>query len=106
LTYATIDCINKNIMALKKEIVTDHGVTAEYHRITEINADYARRTLSVKLDLYLNKVARDLGSKSLQYALFHFNGDQFPEDVADMEPRAVLYGLLKQQHGFGDAEDV
>lgn len=91
-------------MALKKEIVQENGVAANYHKISLINlhtSDDSNR-LIVTVESFLNEDYREKNCSVLSTNyMFTIQSD---EDV-DIGIRSLGYQKLKELEIFNDAED-
>ena len=89
-------------MALKLSKTLTTGITADYHRITNVNCQVDGKT-EVELSLYLSEQARLDGNTFLQQSFFSF---ELPKQVfIDGNVFEECYSLIKMEVGFENAVD-
>lgn len=91
-------------MAIKKVINTPYGVKAEYHRIAVTNVDWVNRTANIALVVYINKEAREAGSKHIEASQKLFSGETFDYTCED-NIVAKTYTKLMALPEFEGAEE-
>lgn len=97
-------------MALQKEYTLPTGVTGNYWKVSSLeNKDYKTNILLVKVELYLNKQARDNEKQPLFSKQFNIKID----NVESETEREDIYNKLKEYKNifstdlfFDDALDV
>ena len=88
-------------MAIRVEIETDFGVTAEYWNIGAVQEDFKGRGTEVTFYGYASKEARDNGSQPLSAGKIQLVG----EDYVPGADRAQLYEIIKQKPEFANSVD-
>ena len=88
-------------MALKKSVMTEFGVTAEYWNIGAVQEDFKGKGTEVTFYGYASKDARDAEKQPLAAGKVQIAGDEY---VAGAD-RAQLYAIIKQKPEFEGAED-
>lgn len=88
-------------MALGKDKILDTGITASYHKITDVSAT------SIIVEVYKDGTARGAGSKPVTGMNYPIDG--FTEDELKLEgnsPLVLAYEYLKTLDDYSDATDV
>lgn len=78
-------------MALEKQILTDYGIFANYHKILKIEYHSGREDLEIVVAIYISKEARDQNLKPAYVQQLHI-----PMEHIDGDPRGIFYPLLTQ----------
>ena len=88
-------------MALKKSVMTEFGVEAQYWNIGAVQEDFKGKGTEVTFYGYASKDARDAEKQPLAAGKVQIAGDEY---VAGAD-RAQLYAIIKQKPEFEGAED-
>lgn len=91
-------------MALKKEIPTDFGVYAEYHRITSTTVDWMHDVTFINVSVYISQSARDAGKDPVNTTTHMFDKSTL-NITPDDNVVAMSYELLKTLPEYTDAQD-
>ena len=92
-------------MAIIKQIASNYGVDAVYHRITNININYKNKQVVICVASYLTKEARRVNLSPLEEVDIEVPKEDF---LLFMDTNVIEYAYewLKQNViGFEDAED-
>ena len=97
-------------MALCKNLVTEYGITASYHKISKIDINWHTKQCEVQLDSYFSKEAREQGKLPiLERRYFYVSTRPENEDNFDFDPEqnivSQLYAKIKQESDFLDATE-
>ena len=88
-------------MALKKSIMSEFGVPAEYWHIGAKQEDFRGGGLDVTMFGYASQEARTVGRNPMSVARFTLTGQEYSPDMA----REVIYAAAKNRPEFAGAED-
>lgn len=97
-------------MALCKQLTTEFGITANYHKISLININWHIKECEVQLDSYVSKEAREQGaSPIITRRFFYLSSRPNIEDNFDFDMEqnivAQLYAKIKLESDFTNATD-
>ena len=84
--------------------IEDTGVTAEYWRLTHLQADLAAGVIEVQVHGYRDEAARRAARQPLSRLQFSFPAETVMRDSALSPPG--LYGALRNTVRFEDARDA
>ncbi len=87
-------------MALSLPVPTDFGVTATYHRLAAIQANWADGGCNVVLFSYIDQPARENGAKPIGTVQVTLAAP------TDDLTRAALYAQIKEQAEWNAATDI
>lgn len=93
-------------MALQKDYVTIQGVTANYHKVTDVRDGF------IEIAIYFNKASRDSEKAVLEFTdniSLGADGFTYTEDdlkVAGKSPTVLAYEFLKTSDAYSGAVDV
>jgi len=92
-------------MAIQKTVTSSQGISADYHRVTDINFylnDDANKRVVVEVALFKDAAARSGGNKPLDKTEYEVLGADYTNyfsstvlDVADQNPFERAYVYLK-----------
>jgi len=91
-------------MALCKDLETNYGVTASYHKIIDLNISWHKKECSVTISSFLSEQARLDNKSALRTAYFDYNEDKFNFNV-EHNITEQLYSKIKQESDFINATD-
>jgi hypothetical protein len=91
-------------MALCKPVLTNFGVTVEYHKVTNINISWHNRTCFVDVASYINQDLREQEKSPILSRYYEFIDTAF---LFDVEANIVeqVYEKLKQLPEWYNATD-
>jgi hypothetical protein len=92
-------------MALKKQIDTKYGVTAEYHEILETYINWHQQGAIIRAGVFVNQEAKLAGSSPIAVREYSIQPSGFPF-LPDRPIMADAYNYLKTLPDYADAEDV
>lgn len=83
-------------MAIHKDIVTPHGVTASYHRLTNVSISASKDLVEMSFAIFATQEARDAGKMPLwnEHVLFKLSELQ-PNPLELLYELALYDGYLK-----------
>lgn len=94
--------VRKN-MALKKQIMSEFGVKANYWKITRIDQQYNSQIIAFQIEGFSDENARNDNAKPLAVGTYLVPARLYKNEV----DRAYIYGLLKTADPeFGNADDI
>lgn len=88
-------------MALKKEVMTEFGVTAQYWNLGAVAEDFKGKGTEVTFYGYASEEARRAEKQPLAAGKVQIAGDEYVVGA----DRAQLYAIIKQRPEFEGAED-
>jgi len=88
-------------MALRKEIMTEYGVTANYWSIGAVQEDFKGKGTEVTFYGYASAEARAAEKQPLAAGKVQIAGDEYVAGAT----REQLYSIIKQKPEFEGAED-
>lgn len=92
-------------MALNKTVEQPSGAAVTYWRVTEAIANWANKTLLVRVGGYVDEESRREGKTPLTVWQNQYRGDGFPLTVEGKNV-AEVYAAIKQDPFFAGATDV
>jgi len=93
-------------MALQKNIESQSGAIATYHKIMENSIDWVQKAAVITMASYVDKNARDNDKAPLMYGRYQWGGGDFPYGTDESENiREVTYDKLKTLPEWADAVD-
>lgn len=91
-------------MALCKNIETRYGVTASYHKITQIQISWHTKECTVYLSGYIDKSAREQDKSPIYSVGYDYFADMFDFNV-EGNLTEQLYSKIKLEKEFTNATD-
>lgn len=88
-------------MALKKSIMSEFGVPAEYWHVGSKQEDFRGGSVEVTLFGFASQEARASGKNPMSVGRFTLTGQDYTPDM----PREAIYAAIKNRPEFDGAED-
>jgi len=93
-------------MALQKNIESQSGAIATYHKIMENSIDWVQKAAVITMASYVDKAARDSEKAPLMYGRYQWGGADFPYGSDEQENiRGITYDKLKTLPEWADVVD-
>ena len=94
-------------MAIIKDFKTQHGVTAKYHKLTNVDISIPNNSVTLKFAIYLDEETRRAGSVPLWNEYVTIPLDSFEENpVKFFYPLASALDISYLKDGISDVQDV
>ncbi len=91
-------------MGFQKNLALNNGVTAGYFNIKYFDYDRDLGEITISLNYFLDKTSRNLNKDPILSQNFIFTGKNNSFFVGDVLP--LMYGLIKSEVDFSDAQDA